>query len=216
MRLLLATSAKSRSRLDAELHESVIPEVSQRLAAVQQSYRNDPASTRAQVQTITDGWSAFDALARGDIAAAIKRGAGARERSQVATSVVAVLDPITMSANRLATSEAVDARAAFGRANQDFSTTRMLMLGLLAVLLAVGLSLVTWLTRSVVPPIRRFSKFAERVACGDLSAQLIPEGSDELSDLGRTLDEMVRKRRVDREYEETQFEFTQAMQVTES
>jgi hypothetical protein len=33
LRLLLGASAKSRSRLDAELHESVIPEVAQRLAA---------------------------------------------------------------------------------------------------------------------------------------------------------------------------------------
>jgi diguanylate cyclase (GGDEF)-like protein len=54
------------------------------------------------------------------------------------------------------------------------------------------------------------------VASGDLSTQLAPTGSDELSDLGRALDEMVRKRRVERDYDATQFEFTQAMQLTES
>jgi diguanylate cyclase (GGDEF)-like protein len=216
LHLLLVEDARSKADLEAELHEVLIPAVSLRIAQVQQTYRSDPPSIRAKIRAIVDGWNKFGLLARTDVADAILRNGEGPARAQAATSVVAVLDPITALANQLASAEASDARQALDLANQHFSKTRTSVLVILAILLAIGIGLVTWLTRSVVPPIRRFSIFADRVASGDLSTQLAPTGSDELSDLGRALDEMVRKRRVERDYDATQFEFTQAMQLTES
>ncbi len=101
-------------------------------------------------------------------------------------------------------------------ANQDYERTRTVVFAVLLASLALGVGMVLWLVRTVVPRTRDYSRFAARVAVGDVGARLDPTGSDELADLGRTLDEMVSRQESDRSYQTTQHEFVDALQVTES
>jgi diguanylate cyclase (GGDEF)-like protein len=101
-------------------------------------------------------------------------------------------------------------------AHRDYKRTRTEVVAVLLASLVLGVGMVLWLVRAVVPRTRDYSRFAARVAVGDVGARLAPTGSDELADLGRTLDEMVSRQESDRSYQMTQHEFVDALQVTES
>jgi diguanylate cyclase (GGDEF)-like protein len=101
-------------------------------------------------------------------------------------------------------------------ADREFRRTRSEVVAVLLASLVLGVGMVLWLIRAVVPRTRDYSRFAARVAVGDVGARLVPTGGDELADLGRTLDEMVSRQESERSYQTTQHEFVDAMQVTES
>jgi diguanylate cyclase (GGDEF)-like protein len=128
----------------------------------------------------------------------------------------ATLGPIVEATDSAAEREIARAAAARNRADTHFSRTRMEVLGMLAAAMLLGLGMVLWLVRSVVPRTRDYSRFAARVSSGDIGDRLAPTGSDELADLGRTLDEMVGRHEAERDYQSSQHEFVDAMQVTES
>ena len=87
----------------------------------------------------------------------------------------------------------------------------MVLLSLIA-----GLGGALWLIRNVVHRVREYSTFAGSVAEGATSARVQPRGHDELTDLGWALNEMVARDEAARTYEETQGEFIEALQVTQS
>jgi diguanylate cyclase (GGDEF)-like protein len=66
-----------------------------------------------------------------------------------------------------------------------------------------------------VPRARRYAAFASRVSSGDLDARLDARGSDELDDLGRSLDGLAATRQIAQGYADTQTEFTDALQVAD-
>ncbi|MEA3214873.1 MAG: hypothetical protein QOJ19_1029, partial [Acidimicrobiia bacterium] len=78
-------------------------------------------------------------------------------------------------------------------ARDNLRAHREMVVSLLAALLLGGGTL-AWLIHDFVPRIRRYSKFAARVAAGEMTERLRPAGSDELSDLGQVLDDMVDRR----------------------
>jgi diguanylate cyclase (GGDEF)-like protein len=84
-------------------------------------------------------------------------------------------------------------------------------LGLLA-----GVGATLWLIRSFVVRTKEYSRFATRVAAGELNTRARPRGHDELTDLGWALNEMVARGEGARGYETTQGEFTDALQVSET
>ncbi len=94
--------------------------------------------------------------------------------------------------------------------------TRSHIIEVLVALLVASAGLAFWLVRSVVPRARRYADFASRVSDGDLRARLDARGSDELDDLGRSLDGLVDARRAAEAYAETQAEFNDALQVADS
>jgi diguanylate cyclase (GGDEF)-like protein len=106
--------------------------------------------------------------------------------------------------------------ATLDAADADYRRTRTEVVAVLVASLLLGVGMVLWLVRAVVPRTRDYSRFAARVAVGEVGARLSPTGSDELADLGRTLDEMVSRQESERSYQLTQHEFVDAMQVTES
>jgi diguanylate cyclase (GGDEF)-like protein len=65
-----------------------------------------------------------------------------------------------------------------------------------------------------VPRVREYSRFAGRIARGDLSQRLGPKGRDELSDLGHALNDMVDRRQAALDRDEQQAQFIDAMQMT--
>jgi GGDEF domain-containing protein/HAMP domain-containing protein len=72
------------------------------------------------------------------------------------------------------------------------------------------------LIRNLVPRVRSYSRFAAGVADGHPGEQLTVRGADELAELGHTLNEMVRRRHEQRAYEQTQAEFADTMQLSET
>jgi diguanylate cyclase (GGDEF)-like protein len=107
-----------------------------------------------------------------------------------------------------------DATAA--KAKEEFNTTWNIGLAVLVAGGLIGVLMVLWLVRSVVPRTRDYAKFAARVSAGSAAGRLAPTGRDELDDLGRTLDDMVGRHEADRAYQRTQHEFVDAMQLTQS
>jgi diguanylate cyclase (GGDEF)-like protein len=127
-----------------------------------------------------------------------------------------LLGPIVEATDAVAERDLDEAVLTLDAADKNFERTRAEVLGVMLVSLLLGIGMVLWLVRSVVPRARDYSRFAARVAVGEAGARLTPSGSDELADLGRTLDEMVVRQESDRSYQATQHEFVDAMQVTES
>lgn len=108
-----------------------------------------------------------------------------------------------------------EAGEAYRRAGNGFARTTLLILLIVLAALAIGLGSVVWLTRNIVPRVSAYSSFAARVAAGERTTRLRPRGSDELSDLGAVLNEMVDRGENERAYQRTQAELVAALQVTE-
>jgi methyl-accepting chemotaxis protein len=117
------------------------------------------------------------------------------------SEVVAVRD------NEYATISAEEARDTYS------STQLQLVIGTAASLL-VALTVVLLLVRNLVPRLRAYAGFAADVAAGRRVGSLDPRGSDELSQLGRALDDMVVRTGAVRRREREQAEFVDTLQVT--
>jgi methyl-accepting chemotaxis protein len=76
-------------------------------------------------------------------------------------------------------------------AHSTYTASRLVVWILLALGVAAAAAIGFLLSRSILPRVRSFSKLASDVAGGDLTARLDVKGSDELADLGRSLNEMV-------------------------
>ncbi|HXE46633.1 MAG TPA: GGDEF domain-containing protein [Conexibacter sp.] len=139
-----------------------------------------------------------------------------RSAARSADRAEALLAPVLAATDATAVRDLGDAVATLKRADDNYARTRAYVLAVMLAALLLGVGMVLWLVRSVVPRTRDYSRFAARVASGDAGTRLAPTGNDELAELGRTLDEMVSRQETERAYQATQQEFVDAMQVTES
>ncbi len=196
VQLYAATDDPARRRI---LRKRIDDDVAHAGAYAQQTLG---ARQRVAVETVVGLWraGAFD-------------GPAAARSSRRAEALLA---PVVATTDATAQHDVDEAIATLGRANDDFDRTRAEVLAVMLAALLLGIGMVLWLVRSVVPRTRDYSRFAARVAVGEVGARLAPTGSDELADLGRTLDEMVSHQETERSYQATQHEFVDAMQVTES
>jgi diguanylate cyclase (GGDEF)-like protein len=145
--------------------------------------------------------------------------AGAFEGAAAARSsrrAQAVLGPMVDSIDAAGERDLAAAAKARDGADADFRNTRTGVLAVLAGALLLGVIMVLWLVRTVVPRTRTYSRFAARVSAGDVAGRLHPRGADELADLGRTLDVMVDRHEAERAYQATQRDFGDALQFTAS
>ncbi|MET0519877.1 MAG: methyl-accepting chemotaxis protein [Burkholderiaceae bacterium] len=71
-----------------------------------------------------------------------------------------------------------------------YRRSRLLMLGAVASLIALGLALAWGITRSIVAPLRKAVSNARQIAAGDLSQPLRPRGRDEAAELLHALLQM--------------------------
>jgi diguanylate cyclase (GGDEF)-like protein len=145
--------------------------------------------------------------------------AGAFEGAEARTSVrrtEALLGPVVESMDVTAERALESATTARATADDDFRDTRIGVVAVLLGALLVGVGMVLWLVRTVVPRTRSYSRFAASVSAGDVGGRLDPKGGDELADLGRTLDLMVERHEAERTYQAAQQEFVDAMQFAAS
>jgi len=123
---------------------------------------------------------------------------------------------LSSTVGELDAAEVKQANNARDEAEATYARSLLLLWVFVAVGLLAGATAALWLTRDVVRRVRAYSTFAARVAAGDLETRTDPRGHDELTDLGETLNMMVTQRASARDYEVTQAEFTDALQMTET
>jgi GGDEF domain-containing protein/HAMP domain-containing protein len=141
---------------------------------------------------------------------------GEAQEQALTRRAVAIIDPITAFVARLAATEVEHARASQADAEATYRATRSRVVGTAAAAALVWLVISLLLIRNLVPRVRSYSRFAAGVADGHPGEQLTVRGADELAELGHTLNEMVRRRHEQRAYEQTQAEFADTMQLSET
>ncbi len=216
MQLAAGPAASRAQALSAQLDETVAPRIDQEILTLQALHAHDAPSEAVLPRAIAAGWGKFEILEqRWDLQGAVVK----RSPSQVAADVAAlatIFDPLVASTRTLAHREAADAHAVEVAAQSNYQSS-LLVIGLVAaVTLLAGLIGGVWLVRSVARRVREYSRFATRVAAGDLSGQLNPHGNDELTDLGGALGELVANQLGARDYRRAQDEFAETLQLTET
>ena len=123
---------------------------------------------------------------------------------------------MTAAAKSIVHVEAREAGASYQEALASYQSSLQLMLLVLVLGLVTAGGMVVWLVRSVLTRTLAYSAFATTVTEGDFTQRLMPRGSDELDQLGITLDELAQRRRSDDDYERAKIEFNDAMPLTEN
>jgi diguanylate cyclase (GGDEF)-like protein len=203
--------------LNEQLDTVIVPRVNADIEALRAAHAADSSSERAKVEQVAGLWASFLKLRRGETLDAIVAGPSAIQRDgALAQQVRAIFEPIerlTTEQSRLETTQAADL-AKQAQASYHRSDALLLLIGIVSIL--IGAAVVAMLTRAVVPRIRRYSDFASRVAAGAANSSVAVTGRDELSELGRALNEMVRRRISEQRREGAQTEFAEVMQLTET
>jgi diguanylate cyclase (GGDEF)-like protein len=169
-------------------------------------------SELASLAVIGNGWTTLQKLrANGGLAG----DSPAAVASEVAR-VEGIFDPMTAAANSIVHVEASQAGASYQEALASYQSSLQLMLIVLVLGLVTAGGMVMWLVRSVLTRTLAYSAFATTVTEGDFTQRLTPRGSDELDQLGITLDELAQRRRADDDYERAKIEFNDAMPLTEN
>ena len=211
LQLLLFERPADRSRLQVELRGRIVPAVDDGIEALRQIYAADPDVDQAGLEQLERGWAEFKRL--------VETGLDPRGEAQeqaLTRRAVAIIDPITAFVARLAATEVEHARASQADAEATYRATRSRVVGIAAAAALVWLVISLLLIRNLVPRVRSYSRFAAGVADGHPGEQLTVRGADELAELGHTLNEMVRRRHEQRAYEQTQAEFADTMQLSET
>ncbi|MGH2942889.1 MAG: diguanylate cyclase, partial [Solirubrobacteraceae bacterium] len=202
-------------RLQNALHETIeenVADIEDGLATMRRTYRDSPVDLR--ITNVHD--RSYRELLEIWHRESLTAGRSSAETERLMVRLQEHLDPIVEAGERMERRDAGLAAAAEAAADKRFRMTRSLIVEALIALLIASVLLAVWLVRSVVPRARRYAEFASRVSTGDLDVRLNATGSDELDDLGRSLDGLAASRQAAETYAETQMEFNDALQVADS
>jgi diguanylate cyclase (GGDEF)-like protein len=212
LQLLLTSDAAGRSQLHERLQGTIVPAVEGGIATLRQLHATGPVVERDRVEQIAAGWADFRYL----LDSGPLTPHDPAELQGAARRVAAILEPITTLAVKLAAIETQQGREAAERAAATYHTARSHILALTVGAALGWLVIAVTLVRNIVPRVQSYSRFAARVANGDLDERLAAGGGDEVAELGRTLNEMVGRREQQRAYQETQAEFVDMLQLSEA
>lgn len=217
LQLVLTRDRAYQERLDADLLGLVVPRVDGNIRRVRRKLAHGSPAERGRLRRLDRRWRRFVALARaGAFDTAGSSGAASASNDRLARRARSIFAPITSAARAMTATEGAEGKETAEAAGSAYSSSRDRMLVFASLATLVGLIAMLWLIRNVVPRMRDYARFAARVASGQASEPVSPRGTDELADLGHTLNDMVARRQTERAFEETQVEFADAMQVTES
>jgi diguanylate cyclase (GGDEF)-like protein len=211
LQLLLFENPAERSRLTAELEAQIVPAIDEQIVALRTSYATDAGVEPARLERLAGGWAEFKRLLRSGLDPRTEP-----QEQALTRKTVAILDPITTAAAELAASEVANARQSQEQAEATYRATRLRIVEIAAAAAVVWLVISLLLVRNLVPRVQGYSRFAARVANGHPGEQLTVRGADELAELGHALNELVQRREQQRAYEETQTEFADTMQLSET
>jgi len=204
-----------RSELRSVLDDKLIPDFDRQVAALQQD--TETPEERTFALRMSAAWRSIKAILTSSAflaSAGHHADGGANER--LTTQLTAALESAGEAMTSMNATMAAQARSTHAEIDNEYRRTRNLLALVVVGALAAGVGSVVWLVRNVVPRISEYSRFAGEVAAGRLSARLQPAGSDELSDLGHSLNHMVERRAADHDFDAAQAAFSAALQLAES
>ena len=177
----------------------------------------DASAQAARVRQETQSWEQFLAFRNSRVLdAVVSQNASVAHDGALAERLRATFEPIERDASKQTSIEVAQSATLARQAQASYEDSRALLVIIALVAIALGGTVLALLVRAVVPRIRRYSAFASRVADGQADDAVSVSGHDELSDLGMALNEMVRRRLVERTHEDLQAEFAEVMQLTET
>ena len=206
--LVTVTPGQQQATLNT-LTTSILPDIAVSLANVTRLVEDSAAQTRL-VHELASDWAEFTR----QFTTLRFGGRSLAARSAEALTLRTTLDETTADAHLLAESEARDAAHTYARASASYRAdlSRIVVLSA-ACLLAAGL-LALWLMHGLLPRMLAYSRFAHRMAEGDYGGTINADGADEIAQLGKTLSEVADRHRETEEYDRTQGEFDNALQLT--
>jgi diguanylate cyclase (GGDEF)-like protein len=200
-------SPELNAATEVSLNMTLLPAFDDAVKTMRTHYAGRPDDL-ALVDVVRDGMQPYRRLREEQLAWSSKRRAPLTisERANLAAQIDQIMGPMVDASEALRALEAARADDAGREADRSVITTvRTLGIGLALALLLGGLGL--WaLISGLLPRIRAYSRFATDIAAGQPTAKLNPRGRDELTYLGRALDDMV-------ESERAQTEFIEFLQV---
>ena len=201
--------------LDARLREDVFPEVADRLNDVRVPSGPESSPGGVVARSLLADWSEFVTLANSRAFLAATEGPSDDDRT-ISSTVARLSTSLGILTEQLQAQEVQQAQQAKREAERTYAHSLSVLRTIVALGLLAGVSATLWLIRSVVVRTKEYSRFAMRIAAGELHTRIRPRGHDELTDLGWALNEMVARGEAARVYETTQREFTDALQVSET
>ncbi|HTO19742.1 MAG TPA: methyl-accepting chemotaxis protein [Pseudomonas sp.] len=108
----------------------------------------------------------------------------------VDTELYGRIDPISAAINALMDVQLQAARAVYDESVARYETNRLVTIGVILGLLALGAGLAALLLRSILGPLATLKQAAGRVAEGDLTQPLHPVGRDEITEVQRSVQQM--------------------------
>ena len=218
MRAVLTDNRQVTERVSAQLDRRLLPALDTALARVRvELQKGGEGHEIAPVNEMSRGLEEFEHLRAGGALdfEEESEAVGAR-KDRLAAVISALFDRIVARADGLVELEAREARSISEQARAVHRNTLVLLVGGSLVALLGTLGVIAWLTRSIVPRARGYSRFAAEVAKGGTEQRLEPAGHDELTELGLLLNKMVDHREREEHQLDQQTEFSEAMQMTES
>ena len=207
----LATSGTAQGTRGEILDDVLLPRLDERIEIAQQRFAGDAAATTRLAQVGRD-LDSYVALRRTSPPAS----SAPADRPALIDQVKGTFDRMTTEVRIVRDGEFAEAEHSAQEARDTYTSSLRLLLVGAVVSLLVASTVVLLLVRDVVPRLRSYARFATDVAAGRRVGTLDPRGADELTALGRALNDMVDKTEAARRQEVDQVEFAETLQVTAS
>ncbi len=217
LQIILSKDRRDIASLERRLATEIVPAVDSDIEALRAAHAHDPIAERTEIERLATDWARFLALrATTRLAGGNTTPTASRHDEVLAREIRAIFNPIERETARATSVEAAHAAALAREAAHQYGASRdaLLLIGGLALLF--GATVAARMVRAVVPRVRRYSDFATEVASGAATNRVPVLGSDELSELGVSLNRMVERSQGERELERVQAEFAEGMQLAET
>jgi methyl-accepting chemotaxis protein len=164
--------------------------------AIAQYRASGPAADAALIATFETNWAAYVEIARTKQLAYGEKKDITRWRATRDAEVTPLMDKIKQNITDLRTAEGADAAASDAQAAKEHDESRLQTVLLLIAGSLVSVLLGGYIARSIVRSLRRVKEVCDGLATGDLTRTSGLTSLDEPGQMGRALDEAVRKLRA--------------------
>jgi diguanylate cyclase (GGDEF)-like protein len=219
--LNLGVDAERASQLDVALDQVLIPRVRQSIVSLRELALRGLDRQASQFGEDLDEMEVhldeYLELRPAIVLSTIEENVDAAAASQVPLArVEGVFHQMSALVADMQADESQEALERRSEAIESYESTRRHMAVSVGLALLSGLGITLLIIRNVVPRIRDYSRFAADVASGGSPGMLEPRGNDELSQLGRALNDLVVNRELLSVREACQVEYVDTLQVTGS
>ena len=211
--LLAASDSDQTQQLTNQLLDQAMPAVDLGISTLRTLVADDTKTQHERLTSIAAEWQQMKALWASPGGLAPADGSARTAKLDQLQGLFGTMDS---QAEAFAGTEDVEASQSYRHALHEYQVSLWLMRGLLFGALLLCAAVILWLVRGILPRTLAYSRFAERIAEGDYANQPEVKGRDEIGLLGRTLSAMATRQAAAHEYETTQIEFSENLQMTEN